>query len=401
MASETALTFGVEVEFMLTINENHGSSKIYEAVADVFRRNLADPLPCACINRKWSKYRGEAYRYPDGQPLAQKDWKSYYCFSGDSSVVANPKQRAQLEAEEKIAVGLEVSTRALDFDKQGCPEFKAAVTAIRDGGSPLDVNIADELRPTPTQTAALHVHIGLRSRLDLDTAKKAAVLGWLLEPNLFSLCGPDRGMASHAPIRKESVLAKTKFDIAESNPPDDDSEDSVGDEKEATILESCHPINIPKKFSAIEKKWISTILGARDMDELAKLLSSAHTNLNARLALAIYNREDDHSTIEFRHFQSTMDYDLAWSWIRITAAIVQLASKPASEYNEKLDLIAGEYRAMRTRWIEHLRDRLFGRETTDPWLKSWQPMLVMLDLEDDLPFWHNYIAQLPERNRTT
>ncbi|OTA63276.1 hypothetical protein K449DRAFT_433386 [Hypoxylon sp. EC38] len=178
MASDIALTFGVEVEFIITINENYESDEeVYEAMADIFLRNLTNPLPCACIHRKWSKYRGTAYRYPDGLPLDKKDWKNYYCFFGDSSVVANSKQKAQLEAEGKVAVGLEVSTRALDFDKQGCPEFETALAAIRDGGLPTNVKISNELRPSHTKTAALHVHIGVKSGLDLETAKKVSVLG--------------------------------------------------------------------------------------------------------------------------------------------------------------------------------------------------------------------------------
>ncbi|KAI0110622.1 hypothetical protein F4776DRAFT_641792 [Hypoxylon sp. NC0597] len=399
MASHTALTFGVEVEFIITINKDHESDEeTYEAMADIFLRNLANPLPCACIHRKWSKYRGTGYRYPDGLPLDKKDWKNYYCFFGDSSVVVNTKQRAQLEAEGKVAVGLEVSTRALDFDKQGCPEFEAALAAIRDGGPPTNMRISNELRPSHTKTAALHVHIGVKGGLDLDTAKKAAVLGWLLEPSLFSLCDQDRGMASHAPIRKESILAKTKFAVAESN----SAEDPVEEEAVTNVVKHDGPHSIPDQFSPIEKKWMTTLLNARDMDELAALLSNANTSsMNKRLALTIYVRENDHSTIEFRHFQSTMDYNLAWRWVRITAGIVQLASKPTSEYTEKLQLIADEYRAMRVKWKDYLRDRTFGRAATDPWLSSWQSTLILLDLEDDFPFWYEYVAQLSERNRTT
>ncbi|KAI1134781.1 hypothetical protein F5Y05DRAFT_397346 [Hypoxylon sp. FL0543] len=138
------------------------------------------------------------------------------------------------------------------------------------------------------------------------------------------------------------------------------------------------------------------------MDELAELFHNAYTDsMNRRLALAIYNREDDHSTIEFRHFQSTMDYEVAWRWVRITAGIVQLASKPASEYYETLDLIADEYDAMGIKWKEYSHARAFGRETTDPWLDSWQSLLRILGLEDDSPFWSDYVARLPERNRTT
>ncbi|KAI0829586.1 hypothetical protein F5Y06DRAFT_290790 [Hypoxylon sp. FL0890] len=241
-------------------------------------------------------------------------------------------------------------------------------------------------------------------------------------------------MASHAPIRKESILAKSSFDLAESNSADESSEkkdvidteesnppDESIEEKDVTdtkepdspneaiekkdvidTKESDSPDGIPKRFSTLEKKWISTIFEAQSMDELADLFSSAYTrSMNRRLALAIYNREDDHSTIEFRHFQSTMDYDLAWKWVRITAGIVQLASKPASEYYEKLHIIADKYRAMRTKWKEYSRARAFGRETTDPWLDGWQSMLALLDLEDDFTFWADYVAQLPERNRTT
>ncbi|OTA63275.1 hypothetical protein K449DRAFT_433385 [Hypoxylon sp. EC38] len=205
-------------------------------------------------------------------------------------------------------------------------------------------------------------------------------------------------MASHAPIRKESVLAKTKFAVTESSSADD----YVKEEMVTSAVECDRFHSIPEKFSATEKKWMTAILDAKNMDELAALLSNTNMgSMNKRLALTIYVRENDHSTIEFRHFQSTMDYDLAWRWVRITAGIVQLASKPTSEYTEKLELIADEYQAMSIKWKDYLRDRTFGREATDPWLNTWQSTLIMLDLEDDFPFWYDYVAQLSERNRTT
>ncbi|KAI1206103.1 uncharacterized protein F4807DRAFT_470505 [Annulohypoxylon truncatum] len=495
MASYPALTFGVELEFVITTRKEHMNNKeTYQAIAELFLRNLTNPLPCACIYGKWSKYRGTAHRYPDGMLLDKADWKNYYCFSGDSSVVIGTKEKAQKDTLGKIAIGLELSTRALNFDDQGCPEFDATFAAIKDGGIPKNTNISDKFEPSPTQTAGLHVHIGVENGLDLETAKKAAILGWLLEPCLFSLCNEDRGMTlSNAPIRKYSILAQTKFDIAEpdiiedapgdsevpeekninvttennietpedqgvgvaqekddtkneqpqdiqpthekesvsnedippgedsitleptqdksapscegpvttepsdaNNPSEDKVEPTIPDQEEDT------PDGLPKEFSAKEKTWISAIFGARDMGELAELLSGTNVNLmNRRLALAIYNRENDQSTVEFRHFQSTMDANLAWKWVRIAAAFVRTASKPVSEYKEKLQLIAFEYRLMKSKWKQHLRDRTFQRETADPWLDSWRWMLTILDLEDDISFWDDYVAQLPERNTTT
>ncbi|KAI1383725.1 uncharacterized protein F4822DRAFT_439996 [Hypoxylon trugodes] len=446
MASEPTLTFGVELEFLIATNSSHENNKeTYETMASLFLENLANPLPCACIQGKWSKYK-------------------------DSSVVGS-KDSTTLQAEGKSAVGLEVSTRVLKFDKQGCPEFRAAFTAITKGGHLKNNNVAGIFKPVPTQNAAVHVHIGVENGLDLDTAKKAVALGWLLEPCLFSLCSGDRGRLTHAPIRKYSVLANKKIAIEESDAkkelngdgvtrgengidknlddgvPNDthkdiqgdsnifekaentprreqDGEDVLNQKDESNVthgyfskggksrvttqeevpqkipeLGSC---NLPIEFSTIERKRISTILAAKDMYELEILISSTHAiSTNRRLSLAIYNREDDHTTIEFRHFQSTMDNELAWRWVRITAAIVQTASKPKSEYSETLQFIAKEYDTMKLKWTEHIWDRTFRRETTDPWLNSWQWMLILLDLEDDIPFWRDHLSQLPERNRTT
>ncbi|KAI1451772.1 hypothetical protein F4805DRAFT_72797 [Annulohypoxylon moriforme] len=495
MASFPELTFGVELEFVVTTRKEHENNKeTYEAIAELFLRNLATPLPCACIHRKWSKYRGAAYRYPDGMPLDKTDWKNYYCLSGDSSVVVSTREKKQKDSEGKIAVGLELSTRALKFDEHGYAEFKATFAAIKNGGSLKNTTIADKFEPSPTQTAGLHVHIGVEHGLELEIAQKTAILGWLLEPCLFSLCNHDRGMSlSNAPIRKYSLLAQTKFKTMESGVPEDipdDNEvpkehdidvtqgkvvevpkdqnvevpeekddkkdgklpdnhgsheeidvsneenfqsnegkvtnepdqkeststcdnldatelrniDSFSEDKaEPTVLnQNDIPDGLPKEFSPQEKNWISTIFGTTHMGELAELLSGTSVNfMNRRLALAVYNREDDQSTIEFRHFQSTMDENLAWKWVHIAAAFVRVASKPVSEYREKLQLIASEYRLMKSKWKQHLRDRTFQRETTDPWLDSWKWMLVVLGLEDDLPFWQEYVAQLAERNRTT
>ncbi|KAI0880517.1 uncharacterized protein GGS22DRAFT_193095 [Annulohypoxylon maeteangense] len=492
MTSDPALTFGVELEFLVTTRKEHeNNQETYEAIAELFLRNLANPLPCACVHGKWSKYRGTAYRYPDGMPLDKTEWKNYYCISGDGSVVDGTKEKAQRDAEGEIAVGLEISTRALGFDDRGCSEFSATFAAIKDGGSLKNTKIADRFEPQPTQTAGLHVHIGVEDGLDLETAKKAAILGWLLEPCLFSLCNHDRGMTlSNAPIRKYSRLAQTKFDITESEgisvvdgtpdgngvskeshsgihkyqdvevskdqdlkirqgeggTKDEQPSDSQGTHEEKSIfddenvqpsedkmiLESCQkeststcegsgttedkveltvplPVQeddtsdgLPKEFSSKEKTWISAIFGTRDMGELAELLSGTNVNfMNRRLALAVYNRENDQSTIEFRHFQSTTDENLAWKWVRISAAFVRAASRPVSEYREKLHLIAVEYRLMKSKWKEHIQDRTFQRETMDPWLDSWKWMLLVLDLEDDIPFWDDYVAKLTERNRTT
>lgn len=135
------------------------------------------------------------------------------------------------------------------------------------------------------------------------------------------------------------------------------------------------------------------------MSTLSAILSGALVDPSAqRLALAIYERENDHTTIEFRHFQSTMDYELAWKWIRIVTSLVQVASKPASEFDHKLQLIATEYQRMDGRWRLYTWDKTFGQETIDPWLNSWEWMLPILDLQDDVPFWRDYVARLPGRN---
>lgn len=445
MAPYPELTFGVELEFIVsTYKEHMDDKKTLEAIAELFLRNLTTPLPCACINRKWSKYKGVANRYPDEVPLQKIEWKSHYCFSGDSSVVPNSKELSQKDAEEKVAAGLELSTRVLTFNEQGHSEFDAAVAAIKIGGSPKDTKIADKFDPSPTRSAGLHVHIGVESGLDLETAKKAAILGWLLEPCLFSLCNHHRGISpSHGPIRKHSLLAQARFDrtqpegpekiLEENEHPDRQKTEATEHEKtdvsrESALTKAEQPRDtqgtheeegvpadedkpssegetsdsLPNKFSAQEKTWISAIFGAKDMDELANLLSSDNVNtMNRRLALVIYNRENDESTIEFRHFQSTMDEKLAWKWVRIAAALVRTASKPASEYREKLQKIGSEYELIKPKWMQHVFDRTFQRETQDPWLDSWKWMLTVLNLEDDRDFWQDYVAQLPERNRQT
>ncbi|KAL7629800.1 hypothetical protein AAE478_001323 [Parahypoxylon ruwenzoriense] len=351
MDSDSTLTFGVELEFIVTTKIHYEHPKeVYEAMAEVFLKNLASPLPCACIHGKYSKYKGVAYRYPDGEALEKKQWKDYYCFFAEGSTGVNTRDRTHLQSQGKEALGMEISTRVLDFTKIGCSEFKAVLDAVGDGGKLSKVMIAPELKPLSTSSTALHVHIGVKSGLDLVTVKRAAVLGWLLEPCLFSLCNDDRGKVSHAPVRKDSILARGIVDLVESG---------------SSFSE------IPDGFSAQEKRWLATILAARDKDDLAALLSSSNENAwNRRLALAIYNREDDHTTLEFRHFQSTMDYGLAWKWIRIAAALVQLATRPLSEYKKKLQLIADEYRDMEPKWKQHLWDRTFQKETIDPWLRS-------------------------------
>ncbi|KAI1086924.1 hypothetical protein F5B19DRAFT_500672 [Rostrohypoxylon terebratum] len=444
MASYPQLTFGVELEFVVTTYKEHMDDKrTLEAIAELFLRNLTTPLPCACINRKWSKYKGVANRYPDDVPLKKIEWKDYYCFSADSSVVPNSKEASQKDAQGKVATGLELSTRVLTFNEQGHSEFDTAVAATKLGGNPKDARISDAFEPSPTRSAGLHVHIGVESGLDLETSKKAAILGWLLEPCLFSLCDHHRGTSpSHGPIRKHSLLAQTKFDIAEPEGAEDRLEKTdvpgrqntettehkktdVSQENDAAKAEQPQDTqgahgeesapndgdvpssgntsdSLPSEFSAQEKTWISAIFGAKNMDELADLLSSDNVNtMNRRLALTVYNREDDQSTIEFRHFQSTLDEQLAWKWVRVAAALVRAASKPVSEYREKLQLIGSEYQLMKSKWKQHVIDRTFQRETQDPWLDSWRWMLTVLDLEDDLTFWHDYVAQLPERNRQT
>ncbi|KAI0846654.1 hypothetical protein F5Y00DRAFT_264268 [Daldinia vernicosa] len=120
-------------------------------------------------------------------------------------------------------------------------------------------------------------------------------------------------------------------------------------------------VSIPQTFSDGDVMRIKTILTAGNMSTLKAILSGAMTDPNAqRLALAIYERENDHTTIEFRHFQSTMDYGLAWKWIRIVTSLVQVASKPASEFGHKLQLIATEYQRMDDRWRSHTWDKTFG-----------------------------------------
>ncbi|KAI1653809.1 hypothetical protein F4813DRAFT_246540 [Daldinia decipiens] len=217
MASETALTFGVELEFMVTVNHSYYRNQAaLWAMAELFLRNLknlATSLPCACITAKLNKSKGQGYRSdypaPHKVPIEKKEWRDHYCFSEDVTIYPNFKEEMKLEAEKKRAVGLEVSTRALDFDRQGCPELKTAFAALRNGGELTNKDIAEEFKPSTHSTAGLHVHVGVKDGLSLETARQAAVLGWLLEPCLFSLCNADRGMNwHHAPIRKQSMLSR-------------------------------------------------------------------------------------------------------------------------------------------------------------------------------------------------
>ncbi|KAI0846655.1 hypothetical protein F5Y00DRAFT_271783 [Daldinia vernicosa] len=218
MASETALTFGVELEFMVTVNyKHHRNQAALWAMTELFMRNLKDleaSLPCAGITAKLSKTTGQGYQshYPASHkviPIKKKEWKDHYCFSEDVTVYPNFDEEAELAEENKRAVGLEVSTRVLDFDKQGCPELKTAFAAVRNGGELTNKEIAEEFKPSAHSTAGLHVHVGVKDGLSLETARNAAVLGWLLEPCLFSLCDANRGMNwQHAPIRKNSVLSQ-------------------------------------------------------------------------------------------------------------------------------------------------------------------------------------------------
>ncbi|KAI0134887.1 hypothetical protein F4814DRAFT_443709 [Daldinia grandis] len=385
MASETALTFSVELGFMVTVNHSHYDNQAaLWSMTEVFLQNLeslAVDLPCACITNESSKPTGEDYQYnyptPDKVPMENNEWKDHYCLSESVTVLSSGSETAKLAAENKRAVGLELFTRVLDFDKQGCPELRTTFTAISKGGKLRNKEIAEEFKPSTHSKAGLSVHIGVKDGLSLETARQAAVLGWLLEPCLFSLCNDDRGMTwLHAPIRKHS--------------------DSIASGSKNVNTQ------IEYTFSDEERMRIRTILAAGNMNTLLTILSGAPEDPAAqRLSLAIRERGNDHTTIEFRHFQSTMDYELAWKWIRIAASLVQVASKPASEFDQKLQLIANKYQVMKYKWRLHMLNRTFSTETTDPWLNSWKWMLPILDLQDDIPFWRDYVARLPRRNKQT
>ncbi|KAI8957179.1 hypothetical protein F5Y11DRAFT_364126 [Daldinia sp. FL1419] len=418
MASEIALTFGVELESVISVSyDRYDNQGVIWTMAEIFMKNLfrlEAPLPCACILDNPSKYNGKGYRYyyDSGHvgkgPIEDKERKNYYCFSENVSVQPAHSELTNLTRGGKQAVGLEVSTRVLDFDRQGCPELKTVITAISDGGRSASEEAIEELKPLPHSTAGLHVHIGVKNGLGLETAKNTVILGWLLEPCLFSLCDENRGnMWSHSPLRKESVLSRAEFNIPGSRSNNDENMVPTINLRQKVLLEGIgraapQTNSFPKEFSGDDKNRIWTVLHAQDMSTLATMTSNINaTCMNKQLALGVCEREDDHTTIEFRHFQSTMDYELAWKWIRLVASLVQVASKPASEFNEKLQSIAYQYQEMKDKWRQHLQNRTFGIPTTDPWLESWEWMLSILDLQDDVPFWRDYIARLPERNQQT
>lgn len=372
----------------------------------IFQKNLPKPLPTAVILGKWSKFTGDAYTFPGRYPMEQKDWKYYYCFSGDPSVLADFTRSMGIVAEGKGRIGMEMATRVLNYDKQGCAEFKAAMNAVMAGGKPWDPRIGSSLIPSCTPMGGLHVHVGDRGGLKLSTAKRVAILGWLLEPCLFSLCSHGRGRNFHSPARKNSILAAMNFEYAEIN--------YAKEEEELTKMWSRLYIrdthhghqnddnenHIPMYFSRIDRKRIAVLANARSMQELETLLSYTNQRTkNRRLCLAIYNRVNDHTTIEFRHFQGTHDPELAWEWVRLVTTIVQIASTSTeSEFQKLLREISYQYRAMRRRSRDYLIRQAQKKGAKDPWLDSWTWMLPILNLNEHEPFWSRYVARLPERN---
>lgn len=284
------------------------------------------------------------------------DYYSVWRVRSDSTVrpdATSPYKKWQL-------IGLEVNSPKLPADESGFLQVEKALRLMRG-------NVQMHL----STSSSLHVHVDT-SPLTFPEMQHFLSLYLMIEDVLFSFCAPHR--FDHVwclPTSIHSELAQLV------------SRNCI--RKSSRHRGKCIPRGQNISSKAYEQQWIiQAMVNTRDM----KRLLDQPRKPGTRTALAMKyvgkpGKSEEKYTFEFRHFQATLNPDLAREWARICVALV-LAAKGLGEYKQSLANMAYN----KFNQIGENKDK--GEARRD--------LLTVLGLEDAVNFWQRQALtyQMPD-----
>ncbi|KAH6608517.1 hypothetical protein Trco_001863 [Trichoderma cornu-damae] len=394
------ITFGWEMEVLLRTKEEETvggidltDQKLREFASDIAA--LVPDLPvaaecshvpsktCAVCKDASSEFRSTGLRvFTPAKPMFQPEGgvSEYLYFFFMSEFVSTPKAKAG----EAAAYCFEIASPILDSREleAGLPRTAKIVSALRNS----------KLGITAHTGCGLHFHVGVKSGMTLDIAKKVCTLIMLLEvPLLTAFCPPER-ISDHyfMPIHRTSWYA----DDAKAKRHDTASKTPTREllEHFSVPLERLKPADWN---DGNPKRWYTTlnsIWKAKDMCELSnKLCASIGEKSSLFLCvrdesgiLQSYIAPDEDSskfegtpsTLEFRYPPMSFDIEYVKHWAEIASQVVQTASCGAPAFRQAAANILQELQ----------RD---GKEVGSP---MWARLLTLLGLGHQIEYWKQ---QLP------
>lgn len=252
-------------------------------------------------------------------------------------------------------LGLEINSPKLLADESGFLEVKKVLELMR-----------KNVRMSLSTSCGLHVHVDA-SALTFAERQHFLCLYLMIEDVLFSFCAAHRRSSTWClPTSRYSYLA----DWARDN------------YQRLSLVHRVQPLK-PRGQSvsveAYEQHYIiQRMWTTRNM---RRLLDQAARRSGTRTALAIKNvgresEDEDKWTFEFRHFQGTLDPEVAKQWTRMCVGLV-LAAKGLGEYGKPLaDMAYNKFYSM-------------GRQQDKA--EARRELLQFLGMEDAVDFWKGQV----------
>ncbi|PTB66887.1 hypothetical protein BBK36DRAFT_1118164 [Trichoderma citrinoviride] len=285
---------------------------------------------------------------------------------------------------DRLAHGFEITSPILSHAelRAGLPQTKQILSAVRNSG--LTISAHTE--------CGLHFHVGVKSGMTLNIAKKAATLVMLLEMSLLKkLVSEERSEERRWFI---PISTRSKFNTLADRMCDDqltDANTSPEMRQHLPDLSKEKPAewnsNEPNRLHlALNELWLT--------DSIWKLSMGLETDRGQKASLVLCTRERNGdsasepvhgvsdnlegtpSTIEFRYPAASFDIDSFVCWKDLCCRIVEIATRDSAAYRQVTT------------------DVLRESETNDTPL--WERQLKVLGLDYQVPSWRQQLARFDE-----
>lgn len=310
-------------------------------------------------------------KYEEKDPLLHRrlneDHYSVWRVKGDSSV--RPDTTTSPHKDWRL-LGLEINSPKLPASESGFLEVENALRLMR-----------EKVLLHLSTTSGLHVHVDM-SPLTFAERKHFLSLYLMVEDVLFSFCAPHRLDNQWCrPTARHSQLANsapaTNYDRSPLQRRRREEEQPFLPSGQNVSSEVYEPQQQQQQHYVVQR-----MDSTRDMQ---RMVDPPRTN-GTRTALALKNvgaqyqageEDQEQWTFEFRHFQATLDPELAKQWARICVALV-LAARGLGEHGRK-SLANMTY------------NRFHGIGIQEDKAEARRELLTVLGLEDAVDFWEHQV----------
>ncbi|RFU76609.1 hypothetical protein TARUN_5635 [Trichoderma arundinaceum] len=285
---------------------------------------------------------------------------------------------------QRLAQPFEIASPILDNKEleAGFPQTAQIVSALRNS----------DLKITAHTGCGLHFHVGVKSGMTLNIAKKISTLVMLLELPLFTVLCPPQRVANHY----FDPLVKSSWFAVNANA---ENYNTFTEKASKELLE-----HFPISLSQLEPagwndenphRWYITLIYLWRAENMCQLASGLRTTLGEKSSLVLCVR--DHcgileetippdecpdsfeltpSTLEFRYPPMSFDIEYIKNWAQILCKMVKIATLDSPDFSQA---VAALHRELQ-------------KDDKGADLPTWTRLLTVLGLSDQIGYWKQ---QLP------